>query len=93
MTVAICHRLPFERLTSHYRTLIVGFNATSITSASLVINGSFGVSDDYFPNSFWPVTSWAVGAALAPMVVLPIIEDFGTRTGYLVDYNQLEGKL
>ena len=67
-----------------HRTFVVGFNATSITSAAIEINERFGVSDARFPNSFWPVTSWGVGAALAPMVVLPVMEDFGMRIGYLV---------
>lgn len=71
-------------LMTYYRTFIVGFNATSITTAAAEINERFGISDERFPNSFWPVTSWGVGAALAPMVVLPIMEDFGMRPGYLV---------
>ena len=71
-------------LTSFQRTFIVGFNATSITSAAIEINRRFGISDEHFPNSFWPVTSWTVGAALAPMVILPIMEDFGMKVGYLV---------
>jgi hypothetical protein len=65
-------------------TLIVGLNSTSITSAAIEINKRFGISDETFPNSFWPVTAWNIGAALAPMVILPIMEDFGVRIGYLV---------
>lgn len=65
-------------------TFIVGFNATSITSAANEINGRFGVSDEHFPNSFWPVTSWTFGAALAPMIALPIMEERGMRPGYIV---------
>jgi MFS family permease len=68
------------------RTLIVGVNSTSITAAATPINQRFGISDVGFPNSFWPVTAWNGGAALAPMVVLPIMEKYGMRTGYLVCY-------
>jgi MFS family permease len=68
------------------RTLIVGINSTSITAAATSINKRFGVSDESFPNSFWPVTAWNGGAALAPMVVLPIMEKYGMRTGYLICY-------
>lgn len=71
-------------LTACCRTLIVGLNATSITSASIEINERFNVSDTQFPNSYWPVTSWGIGAALAPMVILPIMEANGMRPGYLV---------
>ena len=69
-----------------YVTFIVGINSTSITSAAQEINQTFHISDEYFAISFWPVTAWNVGAALAPMVVLPIMEDFGMRIGYLVTY-------
>src|SRR6201995_3106285 len=53
-------------LTACYVTLIVGLNATAMTSASEAINEQFGISDDHFANSYWPVVSWTVGAALAP---------------------------
>ena len=69
-----------------YVTFIVGFNATALTAAVSHTNASFNVSDDAFPNSVWPITAWNAGAALAPMVVLPIMEDYGTRRGYLVTY-------
>jgi MFS family permease len=70
-----------------YRTLIVGLNSTSITAASIAINRRFDISDGTFPNSFWPVVAWNGGAALAPMLVLPIMEQYGMRTGYLVCYS------
>jgi MFS family permease len=66
--------------------MIVGFNATSITAAATPINQRFGISDESFPNSFWPVVAWNGGAALAPMIVLPIMEKYGMRTGYLTCY-------
>lgn len=66
-----------------YITFIVGFNATALTAATALTNTTFGISDSSFPNSVWPVTAWNTGGALAPMVVLPIMEDYGTRPGYL----------
>jgi MFS family permease len=73
-------------LISCYVTFIVGFNATALTAAVSQTNATFGISDAGFPNSVWPVTAWNTGGALAPMVVLPILEDYGTRPGYLVTY-------
>jgi MFS family permease len=64
----------------------VGINSTSITAAATSINQRFGVSDKNFPNSYWPVTAWNGGAALAPMIVLPIMERYGIRTGYFIYY-------
>lgn len=81
------HNPAYPRLLKYYRTFIVGVNSTSITSASEDISHRFNFSDEHFPNSFWPVTSWNAGAAVAPLVVLPLMEGVGVRTGYLVGFN------
>lgn len=75
-----CHKLT----AGTHSTLIVGINATAIASAAEEINHEFGVSDEHFPHSYWPVCSWNFGAALVPLVALPLMENFGVRTGYLV---------
>ena len=67
-------------------TILVGLNATSIATPALVIAEEFHVSDAGFPNSFWPITVWNTGAALGPMVGLPLLENFGSRNGYLLSY-------
>ncbi|KAL8680966.1 MAG: hypothetical protein Q9186_002866 [Xanthomendoza sp. 1 TL-2023] len=67
-------------------TLLIGLNATSVTTPSLVIAEEFHVSDEHFPHSYWPVTVWNTGAALGPMVGLPLLENFGIRNGYLLLY-------
>ena len=66
-------------------TLLVGLNATAITTPSQEIAKRFRVSDDRLPNSFWPVTVWNTGAAFGPMIGLPLLENFGVRNGYLVN--------
>lgn len=73
-------------VTACYVTFIVGINVTALTAAVGKTNTTFGISDEHFPNSFWPVTAWNTGAAMAPMVVLPIMEDYGVRPGYLIVY-------
>lgn len=65
-------------------TLLVGLNATAIATPAHQIAESFHVSDSSFPHSFWPITVWNTGAALGPMVGLPLLENFGNRSGYLV---------
>ena len=65
-------------------TLLVGLNATAITTPGLIIAEDFHVSDDKFPHSFWPVTAWNTAAAFGPMLGLPLMENFGNRVGYLV---------
>lgn len=61
-----------------------GLNALSISSAAGEINTRFGISDAHFPHSYWPVTSWTLGASIFPIVFIPLLEDFSVRVGYLV---------
>lgn len=54
-------------------TFIVQINGTMMTSAAEQINESFHVSDEVFPHSYWPVLSWNLGGAAAPLVGLPLM--------------------
>jgi MFS family permease len=73
-------------LSTCFVCFIVGLNATGIASAPTPINERLNVSDARFPNSFWPIASWTAGAAVIPMVVLPVMEERGVRPGYLLFY-------
>ena len=72
-------------MTSAVVTLSIGLNATSFTTPSKTIAEHFCVSDEGFTNSFWPATTWNTGAALGPVIGLPLLENFGVRNGYLVN--------
>ena len=61
-------------------------NGTIISVAHKAINEEFDVSDSKFPHSYWPITSWGVGGALFPLVLFPVMEDFGVRPVFLVTY-------
>ncbi|KAL8770086.1 MAG: hypothetical protein Q9209_004124 [Squamulea sp. 1 TL-2023] len=65
---------------------LVGLNATSVATPSLIIAEHFHISDTAFPHSYWPVTVWNTGAAIGPMVGLPLLENFGVRKGYMILY-------
>lgn len=67
-----------------FMTFVVQINGTAMTSAWELINERFGVSDAVFPNSYWPVLSWSLGGAVAPMLALPLMEGFGVRWSYVV---------
>jgi MFS family permease len=67
-------------------TFLTGWNATALTATTSRTNIYFSISDATFPHSVWAVTSWNLGAAIAPMIVLPIMEEHGTRLGYLIVY-------
>ena len=66
-------------------TFLVGINATSEATAGEAVNQRFGISDTSFQNSYLPITSWNMGAALGPPVFLALMENFGIRKIYLVN--------
>jgi hypothetical protein len=68
-------------------TFVVQINGTMMTSAAEQINESFHISDEAFPHSYWPVMSWNLGGAAAPLLGLPLMENFGVRWSYLVSIN------
>lgn len=61
-------------------------NGTMITVAHEAINEQFNISDASFPNSYWPVTSWALGGGVFTLIILPLMEDFGLRPAFLGTY-------
>ncbi|KAL9010583.1 MAG: hypothetical protein Q9173_004494 [Seirophora scorigena] len=67
-------------------TLLVGLNATAVTTPGIVIAERFHLSEADFPHSYWPVTVWNTAAAFGPMVGLPLLENFGIREAYLALY-------
>lgn len=69
-----------------FATFTTVLHGTIITVAHEAINDEFHVSDQHFPNSYWPVTSWALGGAIFSLVALPLMEDFGVRPGFLVTH-------
>ncbi|KAL8793384.1 MAG: hypothetical protein Q9195_003970, partial [Heterodermia aff. obscurata] len=70
-------------LTAGLVTLLVGLNATT---PSQDVADTFHIDDSGFPNSFWPTTVWNTGAAIGPLIGLPLLENFGVRNGYLLSY-------
>lgn len=58
-------------LLASFMTFVIQVNGTMMTSAAEQINESFHVSDAQFPHSYWPVLSWNLGGAAAPLIGLP----------------------
>ena len=73
-------------LLSTLATFTTLWNATIITVAHNPIGEEFHISDANFPNSYWLVTSWTIGGAIFTLMVLPLLEDFGMRTGFLATH-------
>ncbi|KAL5419864.1 hypothetical protein PMIN06_001269 [Paraphaeosphaeria minitans] len=72
-----------------FMTFVIQINGTAMTSAAEHINESFHISDESFPHSYWPVFSWTLSGAAAPMLGLPLMERFGVRRSYMMLYATL----
>lgn len=70
-------------LLASFTTFVTMMNGTIITVAHEAINDEFGISDASFPNSYWPVATWALGGACFSLLFLPLMEDFGVRKVFL----------
>ncbi|KAJ5630260.1 uncharacterized protein N7484_010360 [Penicillium longicatenatum] len=67
-------------------TFLTMMNGTIITVAHNAISRDLHISDSSFPNSYWPVTSWAIGVGIFALFFLPLMEDFGVRWAFLGSY-------
>jgi MFS family permease len=67
-------------------SFICSMNGTILSVAHKSISEEFGVSDEPFPNSYWFTTSWGVGAAVFPLILFPLMEDWGVRPVVLSTY-------
>ncbi|KAJ5507793.1 hypothetical protein N7527_009936 [Penicillium freii] len=67
-------------------SFVCSMNGTILTVAHTAIGEEFRISDATFPNSYWLTTSWAIGAALCPLLLFPVMEDFGVRPVLLATY-------
>ncbi|KAF3898031.1 MFS general substrate transporter [Trichophyton interdigitale] len=67
-------------------SFVCSTNGTIIAVAHNAINEEFHISDVNFSHSYWPTTSWGAGAALLPLTLFPIMEDFGVRPVLLTTY-------
>ncbi|KAL4930806.1 Aldehyde/histidinol dehydrogenase [Aspergillus undulatus] len=69
-----------------FATFLTMMNGTIITVGHFDIAEQFNVSETAFPNTYWPVTTWASGGACSALFILPLTEDFGTRPVFLTTY-------
>ena len=67
-------------------TILVGLNSTVIATPGPTIVQEFniGVENPDLDNAVWPITAWNTGAALGPMIIIPLLEALGMRYGCLV---------
>lgn len=66
-----------------WATLVTLSDGTLFTAAHEAIAHEFGVDKSKFAHTYWPVTTWALGAATFALFILPLMEDFGHYYGFL----------
>ncbi|RAK72301.1 putative MFS multidrug transporter [Aspergillus fijiensis CBS 313.89] len=69
-----------------FTTFLVLANGTIITVAHYELDERFNVSEASFANSYWPVTTWALGGVFFSLIILPTMEDFGIRRTFLLTH-------
>ncbi|KAF2732998.1 MFS multidrug transporter-like protein [Polyplosphaeria fusca] len=75
LTVTIC-----------FISILTGLPAGSYGSGNEQMGDRFNVDNEPFPNLYWATCSWNVGAALFPLVFVPLTENTGRMPGYFVAY-------
>ncbi|KAF2125184.1 MFS multidrug transporter-like protein [Dothidotthia symphoricarpi CBS 119687] len=71
-------------------TLLTGLPAGSYGSGNDYMAATFNVQNEPFPNLAWATCSWNLGAAIFPLVFVPLTESSGRMPGYFVAYIVLE---
>lgn len=75
LTVTIC-----------FISILTGLPAGSYGAGNDYMAARFNVQNEPFPNLYWATCSWNVGAALFPLVFVPLTENTGRMPGYFAAY-------
>ncbi|KAI5298682.1 hypothetical protein KEM55_003083, partial [Ascosphaera atra] len=67
-------------------SVTTGIPAGSYGSGNDGMGKDFHVSNDPFPHLSWGTVSWNMGAALIPLIIVPLTESFGRMPGYFISY-------
>ncbi|CBX90635.1 hypothetical protein IAQ61_002126 [Plenodomus lingam] len=75
LTITIC-----------FISILTGLPAGSYGAGNEYMADRFSVQNEPFPNLYWATCSWNVGAALFPLVFVPLTENTGRMPGYFIAY-------
>lgn len=76
----------FLTVTVCFISILTGLPAGSYGAGNSYYSSLFNVQDEPFPNLYWATASWNVGAALFPLVFVPLTENTGRMPGYFAAY-------
>ncbi|KAF1843276.1 MFS multidrug transporter-like protein [Cucurbitaria berberidis CBS 394.84] len=73
-------------ITVCFISILTGLPAGSYGAGNDPMSTLFSVKNEPFPNLYWATCSWNVGAALFPLVFVPLTENTGRMPGYFAAY-------
>ncbi|KAH0296332.1 putative multidrug transporter, partial [Aureobasidium melanogenum] len=73
-------------LTTCFISILTGLPAGSYSAANDQMSSLWHVQNEPFPNLTWSTVSWNMGAALFPLLFVPLTENLGRMPGYFVSY-------
>ncbi|UPX20668.1 uncharacterized protein EKO05_0010893 [Ascochyta rabiei] len=76
----------FVTVTVCFVSILTGLPAGSYGSGNDWMSPLWNVQNDPFPNLYWATTSWNMGAALFPLLFVPLTENTGRMPGYFIGY-------
>lgn len=77
-------------MTVCFISILTGLPAGSYGAGNDWMVSRFNVQNEPFPNLYWATCSWNVGAALFPLVFVPLTENTGRMPGYFFAYIAFE---
>ncbi|KAH6872585.1 MFS multidrug transporter-like protein [Alternaria rosae] len=76
----------FLTITVCFISILTGLPAGSYGAGNEWMETQFNVQNEPFPNLYWATCSWNMGAALFPLLFVPLTENTGRMPGYFVAY-------
>ncbi|KAI4928311.1 uncharacterized protein J4E92_005795 [Alternaria infectoria] len=76
----------FLTITVCFISILTGLPAGSYGAGNEWMATRFSVQNEPFPNLYWATCSWNMGAALFPLLFVPLTENTGRMPGYFVAY-------
>ncbi|KAI4697322.1 uncharacterized protein J4E84_000449 [Alternaria hordeiaustralica] len=76
----------FLTITVCFISILTGLPAGSYGAGNEYMATLFNVQNEPFPNLYWATCSWNMGAAVFPLIFVPLTENTGRMPGYFVAY-------
>ncbi|KAK8865569.1 hypothetical protein IAR55_000713 [Kwoniella newhampshirensis] len=73
-------------ITTCFISILTGLPAGAYSAGNTYMEQDFGISQDRQPWLTWGTTSWNIGAAVFPLLFVPLTENSGRMSGYFISY-------